>query len=138
MNNGSMGTEEGEESNSNFLFYCQLKDLLDKHYVPREAFNKLQGDYLVLKEEYERSRAIFKKKLQEWDKIKEFLKNHDIPKAATDQVIPELRAHDNEQIDECHEKITIKAPRVNKASRRLLYGGNTPPGYWSTKFTPDK
>lgn len=135
MNKVPPGTEKIEDPN--FLFYCQLKDLLDQHYVPKANFNKLQNDYITLKEEYERSRAIFKKKLQEWEKIKEFLKNNELNKSSPGQVSPELQAHVDNQIEDCKEKISIKAPRFNKASRRLLYGGNTPPGYWSTKFTPD-
>ena len=138
MDKGDLPNEKLVEEDSNFRFYCQLKDLMEEHYVPKAVFYKLQSDYNALREEYERSRTVFKKKLEEWQKIKEYLKGRGQAGISTNPR-QERRHLEKDQTEECNEKIGIMVPRSNnKAARRIAFGGNTPPGYWSTKFTPDK
>ena len=114
-------------SSSNDNALSNIVSLIQENYVSREEYDKLKKDFELLQQEHVRSKQIFQAKLVEWEAIKRTLSSS----AAKN----EIKTAEFEKEDQPH---IPKAPRLgNKASKRIILGGDTPPGYWSTRFTPE-
>lgn len=111
-------------------FLSEMKKLISEHFVSRAEYDRLKEDFVLLENEHLRSKQIFHKKQEEWDSIKKSLASKS-PSVADKNMTSSHAAH--------QENMRIpKAPRSkNKANKRIIFGGDTPPGYWSTRFTPE-
>lgn len=114
-------------------FVSKMAKLIQEHFVTRKEYEKLKDDFDLLEQEHLRSKQIFQKKLEEWELLKKSLQSQNS--------LSTKIAHkpDNAEAEDEKENLHIpKAPRMgNKASKRIIFGGDTPPGYWSTRFTPE-
>lgn len=122
-------------------FAAKMAVLIQEHYVSREDYEKLKSDFDLLQQEHLRSKQIFQKKLEEWEALKQSLQAksplspENIPETGKKDARKEPLLVDHVEKENLHMP---KAPRLgNKASKRIILGGDTPPGYWSTRFTPE-
>lgn len=118
-------------------FASKMASLIQEHYVSREDYENLKRDFEILLQEHQRSKQIFQKKLEEWESIKQSLQAR-TPLSVSNNLKKEGVHIEKEPIAGKENLHMPKAPRMgNKASKRIILGGDTPPGYWSTRFTPE-
>lgn len=108
----------------------KIASLIQEHYVSRKVYDKLKQDFDLLQQEHLRSKQIFQAKLTEWETIKQSL----VSRSPSNRI----KADDKLKLEKENPLHMPKAPRLgNKASKRIILGGDTPPGFWSTRFTPE-
>lgn len=121
-------------------FIAKMNAIIQEHYVGRAEYDALKKDFELLQSEHQRSKQIFQKKLEEWEALKQSLKSNTSPSAnKISTKNPEEDHLMNIKPVPKEENLHMpKAPRLgNKASKRMILGGDTPPGFWSTRFTPE-
>jgi hypothetical protein len=130
-----------------------LQSIINRNYVHREKYEALKHERDALQEELLRSRKIFEQKLKEWGRFKQLYKARPCNKLADEMNYRESSAETlfisstnsstvkrthSSNISVFENKASILAPKLqNKATKRLIQGGNTPPDFWTTKFTPE-
>lgn len=117
-------------------FASAFKELISQHFVSRREYDKLKRDFDLLLHEHARSKELFDRKLEEWNALKQTIGFLHKGTKESAQAQLNMKAPNQSALEETPH--APKAPRLdNKASKRLLMGGDTPPGFWSTRFTPE-